>query len=68
MENPLLGCTKDDLDTPALCLDLDILSANIQKISALCRSRGVAWRPHAKGHKVPAICHQQLQAGALGMA
>jgi D-serine deaminase-like pyridoxal phosphate-dependent protein len=27
---PLLGCTKDDLDTPALCVDLDVMDDNIR--------------------------------------
>jgi len=64
---PLLGGTKDDLDTPALCLDLDVLDRNIAAVAGICRAAGVAWRPHSKGHKVPAIAQRELDAGALGI-
>jgi D-serine deaminase-like pyridoxal phosphate-dependent protein len=64
---PQPGATKDDLDTPALLLDLDVMEANIRTIAGQCAQRGVAWRPHAKGHKVPAIAQQQIAAGALGV-
>jgi len=65
--SPPLGSTKDAIDTPALCLDLDALESNIESIMASCRAHGVAWRPHAKGHKAPAIARLQLAAGALGV-
>ncbi|HEY2838698.1 MAG TPA: DSD1 family PLP-dependent enzyme [Pirellulales bacterium] len=64
---PPLGSTKDAIDTPALCLDLDALDANIADMMAACRAKGVAWRPHAKGHKSPDIAQRQLAAGALGI-
>ena len=64
---PQPGATKDDLDTPALLLDLDVMEANIRAIAGQCKARGVAWRPHAKGHKVPTIAQKQLAAGALGV-
>jgi D-serine deaminase-like pyridoxal phosphate-dependent protein len=59
--------TKAALDTPALCVDLAAMDANIHAIVAACRARGVAWRPHAKGHKVPAIAQRELAAGAIGI-
>ena len=31
------------------------------------RERGVAWRPHAKAFKCPAIAHVLRQAGAIGV-
>jgi D-serine deaminase-like pyridoxal phosphate-dependent protein len=62
-----LGQTKDDLDTPALCLDLDVMEANIRTVAQTCRRRNVAWRPHSKGHKVPAIARLELDAGAIGI-
>ncbi len=66
MPQSWVGCLKGDLDTPALCIDLDGLQANIRKISSMCAVHGVAWRPHAKGHKCPAIAHEQRLAGAIG--
>lgn len=64
---PPLGTHKDDLDTPALCIDLDAFEANVADSVALCRRHGVAWRPHAKCHKSPDIAHRLVEAGALGM-
>jgi D-serine deaminase-like pyridoxal phosphate-dependent protein len=64
---PPLGAGKEALDTPCLCLDLDVLEANIASMVRTCRAYGVAWRPHAKGHKVPAIARRQVEAGALGV-
>ncbi|MBL8826413.1 MAG: DSD1 family PLP-dependent enzyme [Planctomycetaceae bacterium] len=67
MPTPPLGCSKDDLDTPALCLDLDVMDENIRLISAACRAKGVNWRPHVKGHKVGSIGKAEVDAGALGL-
>ncbi|MBI2823194.1 MAG: DSD1 family PLP-dependent enzyme [Planctomycetia bacterium] len=66
-EVTMLGCTKDALDTPVLCVDLAVMESNIESVAEACRSHGVAWRPHAKGHKVPAIAKCQLAAGAIGI-
>ncbi|MBI3943162.1 MAG: D-TA family PLP-dependent enzyme [Chloroflexi bacterium] len=59
--------TIDDLDTPALVVDLDILEHNIQRLAEYCRQHGLKQRPHAKTHKTPAIAHKQLAAGAQGI-
>lgn len=67
MTNHAIGCRKDDLDTPALCLDLDVMEANIREIAAACKQRGVGWRPHAKGHKVSVIAQRQVATGAIGI-
>ncbi|MFV1964269.1 MAG: DSD1 family PLP-dependent enzyme [Pirellulaceae bacterium] len=67
MNLPPIGCSKDNLDTPALCVDLDVMEANIRSIVAMCRKHGVNWRPHAKCHKSPAIAQKLIQAGAIGV-
>ena len=64
---PPIGCTKSDLVTPALCLDLDVMTANIQTMVETCRGHDVAWRPHAKCHKSPEIARRLVQAGAIGV-
>jgi D-serine deaminase-like pyridoxal phosphate-dependent protein len=58
---------KSALDTPALLVDLDRLEANMAHIVASCRARGVAWRPHFKGHKTIEIARRQIEAGAIGI-
>jgi D-serine deaminase-like pyridoxal phosphate-dependent protein len=62
----LIGSSVDALDTPALCIDLDVLEANIARMAGLCREHGVAWRPHSKAVKTPEIVRQELAAGAIG--
>lgn len=62
-----LGMRKEDLDTPALLIDLDRLERNVKATAEFFRERGVGWRPHSKGHKMPAIAHLELAAGALGI-
>ena len=61
------GVSKWDLDTPALCVDLDKLEANIAKAQAVLTKNGIAARPHAKTHKCAAIAKLQLAAGAIGI-
>lgn len=64
---PSIGCSKSELSTPALCLDLDLLDANIRAMVATCREHDVAWRPHAKCHKSPIIGRWLVDAGACGL-
>lgn len=61
------GISKWDLDTPALCVDLDRLERNIAKLQAVVGRNGIAARPHAKTHKCAAIAQLQMKAGAIGI-
>ncbi len=63
----LVGTPVDELDTPSLIVDLDALDRNIAVLSGMLRDRGIAWRPHAKAHKSPAVAHRLLAAGAIGI-
>lgn len=58
----------EDLDTPVLTVDLDAVERNVARVQARCDELGVALRPHIKTHKLPAIAHIQLSAGARGIA
>jgi D-serine deaminase-like pyridoxal phosphate-dependent protein len=66
-EETLIGVSKWELDTPALCVDLDKLDHNIATMKARLAGTGVATRPHAKTHKCPAIAKLQLAAGSIGV-
>src|SRR6185369_8098321 len=66
-EETLVGVSKWDLDTPALCVDLDKLEQNLATMKAKLAGTGVATRPHAKTHKCPAIAKLQLAAGSIGV-
>ena len=56
----------DEVDTPALIVDLDALEANLDHMAALAAAAGAKVRPHAKTHKSPVIAHMQMARGAIG--
>ena len=56
-----------ELDTPALVVDLDALEHNAQLMARRCAEAGVAWRPHVKACKSPAMALRLLEAGAVGV-
>ncbi|MDX2161626.1 MAG: alanine racemase [bacterium] len=57
-----------ELETPSVLIDLDRMEANIQRMQEHCDSLGLAFRPHIKTHKIPAIARLQIDAGAKGLA
>ncbi len=57
----------EDLPTPAVLVDLDVVERNVAAMQARARAAGVKLRPHAKTHKAPQIGRMQLQAGASGL-
>ena len=56
-----------ELDTPVATVDLDAVERNIARMQGYCDEHGLALRPHVKTHKLPAIAHMQLDAGAVGI-
>lgn len=62
-----MGVSKWDLDTPALCLDLDKLEQNLATLRTSLAGSRIASRPHAKTHKSSAIAKLQLGAGSIGI-
>lgn len=71
MERPIfkpIGSLAEDLDTPALVVDLDALEANIEAAHGRLRGAGVHLRVNVERHRCPAIAHKQLAAaGARGV-
>ncbi|HUH94977.1 MAG TPA: DSD1 family PLP-dependent enzyme [Casimicrobiaceae bacterium] len=61
-----IGAAVDEIDTPALVIDLDAFERNVRRMAEFARTRGVRLRPHAKTHKCPAIALRQIAAGAIG--
>jgi len=57
----------DQIDTPAVVVDLDRLEANIVRCQNYMDQHEIANRPHIKTHKIPAIAHMQVNAGAVGI-
>jgi len=62
----LIGAPLDEIDTPALIVDLDAFEHNLRHMAAFADAAGVRLRPHAKTHKCPAIALKQIAAGAVG--
>jgi D-serine deaminase-like pyridoxal phosphate-dependent protein len=67
MTFPLPGSRREELDTPALLIDLDIMEQNIAKLFAEAARSGIAVRPHLKTGKTPALAHTLVHAGAKGI-
>jgi D-serine deaminase-like pyridoxal phosphate-dependent protein len=62
-----IGACKDELDTPILMIDLDLMESNIARMAEFFGSVGANLRPHTKTHKTPIIAHKQINAGAIGV-
>lgn len=55
------------LETPCIVIDTKQTNKNIAGMAAIAEKHQVKLRPHAKTHKMPAVAHKQLQAGANGI-
>jgi len=62
----LPGMREEEIDTPALVLDLDAFEANLDAMAALLAPTGARLRAHAKTHKSPVIAALQMARGAVG--
>ncbi|MDR3533933.1 MAG: DSD1 family PLP-dependent enzyme [Rhodopila sp.] len=60
------GMREDEIDTPALIIDLDAFESNLDTMAALLAPTGVKLRAHAKTHKSPVIAKLQMARGAVG--
>jgi 3-hydroxy-D-aspartate aldolase len=60
------GMREDEIDTPALVLDLDAFEYNLDRMAAILAPTGTKLRAHAKTHKSPVIAQLQIARGAVG--
>ena len=66
MERPIfkpVGTPVEQLDTPALVVDVAILERNIDTLHSFFRQHNAKIRPYVESHRCPAITHKQLAAG-----
>lgn len=61
-----IGASIDEIDTPALIVDLDAFDRNIEKMARYVSQASVRLRAHAKTHKSSAVARKQMDAGAVG--
>lgn len=62
----LPGDAEEEIDTPALLLDLDAFEANLDTMARLLEGTGAKLRPHAKTHKSATVARMQIARGAVG--
>lgn len=62
-----VGRPVDELETPALVVDLERLERNLARASGYCDGHGLALVPHTKTHKTVEIAARQLALGASGL-
>ena len=60
------GMREEEVDTPALLLDLDSFEHNLDRMAALLEPTGARLRAHAKTHKSPVVARMQMARGAVG--
>jgi len=57
----------DEIDTPAILIDLDIMERNLARVADYAREHSLRLRPHTKTHKIPSLARRQLEMGAAGL-
>ena len=62
-----VGNRLEEVDTPALVLELDAFERNLRALAGAVKGRKVRVRAHAKTHKCPEIAKRQIAAGAIGV-
>ncbi len=62
-----IGMSLEQIDTPALVVDLDAFERNLHLMASNVETCGVRLRPHAKTHKCAVIALRQMALGAVGV-
>lgn len=57
----------DDIETPAVLIDLGIVERNLKAAQDYADSHGLKLRPHVKTHKLPRFALAQMALGAIGI-
>jgi D-serine deaminase-like pyridoxal phosphate-dependent protein len=60
----LIGQPVQNIDTPALVVDLDAMNRNLGRMAEFAKKHGLRWRPHAKLHKSVQLARLQIAAGS----
>jgi len=62
-----VGMTIEEVDTPALLIDLDAFERNLQRMADAVGAGAARLRPHSKTHKCPVVALRQMALGAVGV-
>ena len=63
----LPGMAEDEIQTPALVIDLDALERNVDRMQKMADAMGVRLRVHGKMHKSVDVAKLQIARGACGV-
>ncbi|CAN5508561.1 D-TA family PLP-dependent enzyme [soil metagenome] len=58
--------TIDELSSPAVLIEVDLMEANLRRMQVVCDEAGVELWPHVKTHKMVSVLRRQLELGAQG--
>ncbi|XUY29475.1 D-TA family PLP-dependent enzyme [Agrobacterium sp. rho-8.1] len=67
LQNGRPGDPIHNLSTPLALIDEDRMEANIKRVQTYMDEHDLAFRPHIKTHKIPAIAALQVKLGAKGI-
>ena len=56
-----------EIPTPAVLVDIQRLTRNLDRMQSAADARGLRLRPHAKTHKSPRVAEMQIERGAAGI-
>ncbi len=59
--------TLDDIDTPAVLIDVAKAEANLKRAQDYADQNGLTLRPHIKTHKLVRFARRQVELGAAGI-
>lgn len=59
-----IGTKKEEMDTPALLVDLELMEKNISRMADFLKGKRATLWPHSKVHRSPMLAHKQIEAGA----
>jgi D-serine deaminase-like pyridoxal phosphate-dependent protein len=62
------GMPTNDLRTPALLVDLDLMESNLHRMADFFRDKPTKLRPHFKTHQTLSLASEQLRLGASGIS
>jgi D-serine deaminase-like pyridoxal phosphate-dependent protein len=62
-----VGQKLEEVDTPALILDLDAFERNLETLRETVKGKPIRIRPHAKTSKCPEVARRQIALGAVGV-
>jgi D-serine deaminase-like pyridoxal phosphate-dependent protein len=62
-----IGMDLDEVDTPALIIELDAFERNLKKMADRLQGQSVRLRGHAKTHKCAEVARRQIALGAVGV-